>query len=65
MKIIHKKIDFKTTNKILKNSTLVEFDETGIKYYGIFVTEFFKKIFKIFKIKINIKTIFFLQMDIK
>ncbi len=65
MKSIYEKIDFKTTNKILKNSTLVEFDETGMKYYGIFISEHIKKIFKFFKIKINIKAILFFQIDLK
>ncbi len=65
MKAINKKIDFKTTNKILKNSPLLEFDETGIKYYGIFINETIKKTFKFFKKKINIKASVFLELDLK
>lgn len=64
MKTIYQKIDFKITNKILKNHALVEFDETGMKYYGI-ISEHIKKIFKFFKIKNDIKAILFFQIDLK
>jgi hypothetical protein len=64
MKTIYKKVDSKPTNRILKNSTLVEFDENGIKYYDIFINEHIKKNFKFFKIKINIKTTLLFQIDL-